>query len=105
MTPASIFANLHLWSIVLGVLAWLMGIWAIGKYKPWKMTLGYFFCAVALLLQLIAVKQSDYSSILDTIGAVIFAGIFMLAVTVILHVVAFIKCKTAQRRAKKEAAN
>ena len=100
--------NLNLWSIVLGVLAWLMGIWAIGKYKTWKFQFSYFFCAVALLLQLFVLKYSafsgDYASIEDTIRAVIFAGIVMLAVTVILNVVAKVKSICAQRKAKKEAA-
>ena len=109
MTPVSILANVHLWSIVLGVLAWLMGVWAIVRYKVWKFTISYLFCAVALLLQLFAVKESafkgDYSSIEDTIRWIVFAGIFMLVVTVILHAAAFFKFKSAQRKAKKEAAN
>ena len=104
-----ILLDLNLWSIVLGVLAWLIGAWAIGRYKPWKFQFAYFFCAVALLLQLLVLRSSalsrDWSSVEDTIGAIVFAGIFMLSVTVILHMVAFFKCKSAKRKAKKEAAN
>ena len=99
--------NLNLWSIVLGILAWLMGIWAIGKYKPWKPTVGYFFCAIALLLQLFVIKHEafsgDYAAIEDTISAIIFAGVFMMVVTVILNLVARFKSKNAERKAKKEA--
>ena len=102
-----ILLDLNLWSIILGLLAWLMGIWAIGKYKPWKPTVSYFFCAVALLLQLFVIKDSafsrDYASIEDTIRAIVFAGIFMMMVTVILNVVAYFKSKNAERKAKKEA--
>ena len=102
-----LFLNLNLWSIVLGILAWLMGIWAIGKYKPWKPTIGYFFCAIALLLQLFVIKHEafsgDYAAIEDTISAIIFAGVFMMVVTVILNLVARFKSKNAERKAKKEA--
>ena len=101
-----ILLNLNLWSIILGLLAWLMGIWAIGKYKLWKPTVGYFFCAVALLLQLFMIKHEafsgDYAAIEDTISAIIFAGVFMMAVTVILNLVACFKSKNAERKTKKE---
>ena len=101
-----ILLNLNLWSIILGLLAWLMGIWAIGKYKLWKPTVGYFFCAVALLIQLFVIKHEafsgDYAAIEDTIRAIVFAGVFMMAVTVILNVIAYFKSKNAERKAKKE---
>ena len=101
-----ILLNLNLWSIILGLLAWLIGIWAIGKYKPWKPTIGYFLCSVALLIQLFVIKHEafsgDYAAIEDTIRAIIFAGVLMMAVTVILNLVAYFKSKNAERKAKKE---
>lgn len=102
-----ILLNFNLWSIVLGLLAWLISLWAIGNYKPWKPAFSYFFCAAALLLQLFVMKHSafsgDYAAIEDTIGAVVFAGSVMLAVTVILNVVALFKFRKDQKKAKKEA--
>ena len=101
-----ILLNLNLWSIILGLLAWLMGIWAIGKYKPWKSTFSYFFCALALLLQLFVIKHEafsgDYAAIEDTIRAIVFASIVMMSVTVILNLIASFKFKNAERKAKKE---
>ena len=87
MTPMDFSMIFCVGSIVLGVFAWLMGIWAIRKYKPWKMTFSYLFCALALLLPLFEVKNralgGDFAAIEDTIRAVVFAGIVMLVVVVI----------------------
>ena len=107
MTSTELSTIFSVGSIALGVLAWLMSIWAIGKYKPWKPTFSYFFCAAALLLQLLEVwnrvRADDYAAIEDTVGAIAIAGIFMMAVTVILNLVAYFKFKDTERKAKKEA--
>ena len=108
MTPIDFSMIFCVGSIVLGVFAWLMGIWAIRKYKPWKMTFSYLFCALALLLQLFEVKNralgGDFAAIEDTIRAVVFAGIVMLSITVILNLAAKVKSICDQRKAKKEVA-
>ena len=98
-----ILLNLNLWSIILGLLACFISIWAIGKYKTWKPAFGYLFCAVALLLQLFVIKHSafsgDYASIEDTIRAIVFAGSVMMTVTVILNLIAYFKFKNAETKA------
>lgn len=106
MTPMELTVIFNVGSIALGVIAWLLSIWAIGKYKPWKRSYSYLLCAMALLLQLFEVRNrflgGDYAAVEDTIMAVIIAAVMMMCVTVILNAVALFKFRRAQRVLNKQ---
>lgn len=80
-------------SFVLGLGAWGLGIAALSGRSPGRASAGSFgLCACALLLQLFEVGSrvtaGDFSAIEDTIGAVILAGVVLVAVTLILNGIA-----------------
>ena len=92
---------LNVGSLVLGVGAWLFAGLAIAapnalascKRSRWSFCL----CAVSLVFQLLEVynrtRIGDFSAIEDTIRAVVFASVTLLAVTVFLNAAAWIKGK------------
>ena len=92
-------AILNIGSFTLGLIAWGLAFIAI-KSKKEKVShvfsVGSFsLCAVSLVLQILEIEnrfaQRDFVAIEDTIGAVIFASIALVAVTIGLNVMAVIK--------------
>ena len=55
----------------------------------------FSLCAVSLVLQILEIEnrfvQRDFAAIEDTIGAVIFAAVALVAVTMVLNVIAVIQ--------------
>ena len=101
MNPVQISTILSIGSIVLGIGAWLLGIFAItvpDAVRSFRNSLCSFSgCILSLLLQLyevsIRVSIGDYAAIDDTIGAVIMAAQVLIFVTIVLNIFAFVKVK------------
>ncbi|WMT39673.1 hypothetical protein RE628_20030 [Paenibacillus sp. D2_2] len=92
---------LNLGSFVLGLIAWILPIVNFMRYKKYEhknwvalsiMSIG--FCTISLCLQIFniyhLVKIEDWSALLDTTGAVVFAAAFLLIVTIILNAITLI---------------
>lgn len=80
-------------SLFLGLLAWGLGFAAVAKRgKPVLVFCSLGACALSLVCQLVEVRRlaaiHDWSAVEDTIGAVTFAGIVLLAVTAALNLIA-----------------
>lgn len=102
LTKTAIF---NIGSFTLGLIAWGLAFTAI-KSKKEKyahvFSVGSFsLCAVSLVLQILEIEnrfvQRDFAAIEDTIGAVIFAAVALVAVTMVLNVIAVIQ-KRGERR-------
>ena len=95
----------NLGSILLGLIAWLSGYWAIRRTiikndikASYACSITSFaMCIVSLLLQLLEVgnrvDMEDLSAIYDTINAVILVAKILIVVTVGLNIVAWIRIK------------
>ena len=89
----------NLGSIIFGLVAWSSAGIAIAKSKQAQTlsTVSFAACIVSLFLRLLEVfnrvNLGDYAAIEDTIYAVILAAILLIVVTIILNIVALLKCK------------
>ena len=94
-------AWLNVGSLMLGLVAWVIPIVNfLGdkelKEKRWiVLTIGSFSaCSIALCFQMLynynLVKIGDWSALMDTIGAVVFASITLVIVTIVLNAFALI---------------
>lgn len=83
----------HIFSLLLGLLAWGLGIRAAVRGRPGSGS--FAACALSLLLQLVELRrlaqQGDTSAIYDTIGAVTLAAAVLLAVTAALNGIALLR--------------
>lgn len=83
-------------SLLLGLLAWILPLIAIGMHKrPAPFCAGSFLlCSCVLAIQLFNVQYlseiGDYSAIDDTIAVVCFASKVLLIVAVVLNAVALL---------------
>ena len=101
MTPVQLSVTLSIGSLGLGFGAWLFGIFAITTANSFtahrNTAFSFSLCVLSLLFQLFEVKNragiGDYSAIEDTMGAVVFAAVMLVFVTIILYIVALIKGK------------
>lgn len=101
MTPIQISVTMNILSLLLGFVAWGLGLAAIIRAKTGgsyvTTVLSFSFCAVSLILQLFEVQNrvniGDFSAIADTIRAVILAAVTLVAVTVALNLVALVKAR------------
>ena len=92
---------LHIGSLVLGVCAWLFGIFAITTAKAAASHRNTFIsgslCAVSVVFQLFEINRrvllGDYAAIEDTIRGVLFASVTLVSITIILNLVAAAKAK------------
>lgn len=92
-------------SIILGLVSWIFGYWAIRRTSIRKDIKASYTCSIvsfgmcifSLLLQLFEVKSrvdmEDLSAIYDTIHAVIFAAMVLVTITFILNSLAWIRVK------------
>lgn len=85
-------------SLVLGLIAWVLPIVNLMLYKkhfhwhwPAVSVLSISSCAISLCLQIFynnyLVKIADWSALLDTTDAVVFAAVVLLIVTITLNVI------------------
>lgn len=84
-------------SLILGLLAWIIPFIAI-KRPPKKdnwtafSPLSFGCCGAALILQLFEIRHrvqiQDWSAILDTIGAIVWVSVILLAFTILLNIFA-----------------
>ncbi|APC47660.1 hypothetical protein BME96_05535 [Virgibacillus halodenitrificans] len=90
---------LNIGSLILGIVAWVLPAISLLSYdktkvKKWPI-LSITACALALCFQIIynyhLVKIQDWAALLDTTGAVVFASVVLLSVTVLLNAITFIK--------------
>ena len=101
MTSLQLSTLLNIGSLALGVLAWLLAIFAISSSKAScvhrNTVLSYSCCAVSLMLQLFEVNNraniGDYAAITDTARAVLMAAVALVSVTIILNAAAWLKAK------------
>ena len=97
--PVQLSVIYNIGSIILGIVAWASAGIAIAKSKRAQIlsTVSFAACIVSLFLQLLEVfnrvNLGDYAAIEDTIYAVILAAILLIVVTIILNIVALLKCK------------
>lgn len=84
---------LMLGSLILGLLAWILPIINLmGRRKNWVILLATSIsaCSISLLFQLLyaqhLVKINDWSALMDTIDASVFASKTLLVVTILLNV-------------------
>ncbi|WHX24510.1 hypothetical protein QNH47_09890 [Virgibacillus halodenitrificans] len=93
---------LNIGSLILGIVAWVLPAISLLSYdktkvKKWQVfsILSITACALALCFQIIynyyLVKIQDWAALLDTTGAVVFASVVLLSVTVLLNAITFIK--------------
>lgn len=85
------------------ILSILLGLMALGfathsfqaKFCPVCCTLSFSFCCGALVCQLLEVRRrvqiSDWSALMDTMDAVVFAAAALLAVTLVLNLLALFR--------------
>lgn len=96
---------LNVGSLVLGLIAWILPIVAMTKYKnhdkkDWMVLsmMSISACAISLFCQMVyhyyLVKIEDWSALMDTLGAVVFAATVLLSVTILLNVVTLILNRT-----------
>ncbi len=92
---------LNVGSLVIGLIAWLLPIVGLMQSKKndyiiWGLlsSLSLSACAIALIFQLYyqyhLVNIEDWSALMDTTGAVIFAATVLLVVTVLLNILTLI---------------
>ncbi len=100
----SAFYNLG--SFSMGLVAWIVPVLAIGRYKKGRSTKNYTvysfgLCAIALVFQLLEIKHrieiSDWSALIDTIEAIIIAAIVLVVITTLLNFAANYICRDANR--------
>ncbi len=100
MIPLSILYSLL--SLGLGFLSWGLGAAAVVKKGgPWLVFSSMGACCGALLVQLLEVRnraeRMDASAIYDTIGAVVFAAVTLITVTVVLNIIALVRGRKKTR--------
>jgi len=87
---------LNLFSLVLGLVAWILPIVNLMRYKQhdhknWVAfsIISISACAISLCLQIFynyhLVKMEDWSALMDTTGAVAFVSVVLLIVTILLN--------------------
>ncbi|MDY0406749.1 hypothetical protein P5G51_016525 [Virgibacillus sp. 179-BFC.A HS] len=92
---------LYLGSLVLGLVAWILPIVNLTRYKKqhdtnWAVLsiISISACAISLCFQIISiyylVKMDDLPALMDTIGAVAFAAAVLLGVTSVLNTITLI---------------
>ena len=92
---------LNLGSLVLGVIAWILPVVNLMRYKNqgnrnWAFLsiMSISACAISLCFQILygyhLVKIEDWSALMDTTGAAAFAAIILLTVTIILNAITLI---------------
>lgn len=86
---------LNIVSLALGLLAWLLPLWAVFSRKPRKVSgLSFAFCSVSLACQIFynqhLVAITDWSAIEDTHFAVTLAAAALLVGTAALNLAAWI---------------
>lgn len=80
-------------SLILGLVAWAIPLFAIGKkYRFALCCIGSLSCCVvSLLLQLLEVKRrvllSDWSALMDTMNAVVLAAVVMICGVIVMNLV------------------
>ena len=81
-------------SLALGLAAWLIPLFAIGKSDRFALCCigSLSCCSVSLLLQLLEIKRrvdrSDWSALLDTSDAVILAAVVLICGVIVTNLVA-----------------
>lgn len=85
-------------SLTLGLAAWGLGIAAICKKGcPWCVFFSLTACGTSLAGQLLEVRRrvvlSDWSALMDTMDAVVFAAGALLMVTAVLNLAAMLRGK------------
>ena len=96
------YISFHSLSLMTGITAWVLGTCAVVGKKERKMhgfSVGSLsMCSIALVLQLIEigrlVEKNDLSAVMDTIRAVNIAAMVLVVVTMLLNVVALVKCRS-----------
>lgn len=89
---------LNLGSIALGIVAWMLPITSLMRFKKsnnsnWAIhsVLSISACAISLFFQIgysnHLVNIEDWSALMDTTGAVVFASVVLLVVTLMLNLV------------------
>ncbi|WP_047983206.1 hypothetical protein [Ornithinibacillus californiensis] len=89
---------LNIGSLLLGLMAWILPIISLTQSKNRKWVtfpiLSISACAISLFFQLFynyhLVKIEDWSALMDTTGAVVFAAVVLLTGTVVLNVATLI---------------
>ncbi len=86
----------YLPSLLLGLTSWGLGVGAILRPRCcWLSNISWLSCAVSLLGQLaqveVLMEKADWSSMMDTLGAVIFAAAVLVAVTAALNIAAALR--------------
>jgi hypothetical protein len=92
------FGLLNLGSLLLGLIAWILPVMNLirGKTyndKNWVVlsTLSFSACALSLCFQIFyiyhKVQVEDWSALLDTMGAVVFAVSALLIITILLNAI------------------
>jgi len=93
--------SLNVGSLVIGLIAWLLPVVGLmqskqNDFKIWGVlsSLSLSACAISLIFQMYyqyhLVNIEDWSALMDTTGAVIFAATVLLSVTVILNILTLI---------------
>src|SRR5690625_623605 len=90
---------LNLGSLLLGITAWVVPFLAM-KHPP-KQSFNFIIfsfsaCIAALCLQLFEINNrvqiEDWSSLMDTIGTLIWVAVILAVITIILNIMALVLC-------------
>ena len=82
-------------SLLLGLVAWALPISTIitRRYRAAYPSVSFGLCSLSLLLQLMQVqnlvRKQDWSALMDTWYAVVFAGFVLLLVNLVANIAAF----------------
>ena len=108
MSAVMISVLLNLGALAMGLGAWVLGVLALRAKNPTGglclSVCSFGACAAALLLQLMEVRNRanvrDFAAIEDTIAAVVFAAVVLLAGTILLNVAAAARAGIRLRKNK-----
>ena len=85
------------WSLILGIVAWMIGVITIWKRSVAGMFAGLSLTLVAALLPLYDLRRYLYSGDCggaeDIIGGILFGEIVLIAVTILLNLAALLRMK------------
>ena len=88
----------NLLSILLGLAAFGFAIHSIHvRFCPICCVLSFSFCGASLVSQLLEIRRrvstSDWSALMDTVDAVVFAAVSLLSITLVMNLLALARKK------------
>lgn len=93
-------------SLVLGIVSWIIPMHAVRQYhkgcNPKNFSIYSFTtCAIALVFQLFEIRHrvdiEDFSTIMDTIGAISVVSVILVVITFVLNIIGTYSCNNESK--------